>query len=222
VIKILIADDHALFREALRLLLQSEPGLQVVGEAGEGSEALSLTAGLCPDILLVDLAMPGVSGVEVLRELSQSQSPVRTILLTAAADSAQVLEAFRLGARGLVLKEAASSVLFKSIRCVMAGEYWVERELLAQWAHAAQQPNGSCDFGLTPREHEVIAEVLAGSTNHDIALKLFISEETVKRHLSNIYDKLGVGNRLELALFALAHDLTPLPHESGTSSSSPP
>ena len=208
-VRILIADDHPIFRDGLRRLLEAEPGLHVIGEASNGAEAVKLGRQLKPDVLLLDLAMPGHPGFEALRELGSS-SPIRIILLTAAVEKNEIVEALQLGARGVVLKDSATQLLLKAIRSVMAGQYWVGREevsnllpYLRPLIQSAQQGTKQRKFGLTPREIEIISGVVAGFTNKDIADHFKISEDTVKHHLSNIFDKLGVSTRLELALFAV-------------------
>lgn len=213
-IRILIADDHPIFRDGLRRLLESERDLKVVGEASDGGEAVRMAAELKPDILLLDLAMPRVPGLEALRELAASGSPLRTILLTAAVENAQIVEALQLGARGVVLKDSATKLLLKSIRTVMAGQFWVGRESvhdLVQFLRKslAASPSGDDrkNFGLTRREMQILGAIVAGFTNKEIAQKFGLSEDTVKHHLTNIFDKCGVSNRLELALFALNHRL---------------
>jgi two-component system, NarL family, nitrate/nitrite response regulator NarL len=212
-IRIMIADDHPLFRDGLRKLLESEAGFEVVGEASDGGEVARLADDLKPDILLLDIAMP-VSGMEALRELAKASAPVRTILLTAAIEKRQIVEALQIGARGVVLKEAATQLLFKSIRSVMAGQYWVGRDSvsdLVKYLRDLMPPSGESkikkNFGLTPREMEVVEAIVAGYTNKEIAEKFTISEQTVKHHLTNIFDKLGVFNRLELAVFAINNRL---------------
>ena len=199
-IRILIADDHAIFRDGLRRLLATQEDFQVIAEASDGKEAFTLATELKPDVLLLDLAMPRVPGMEVLRELAHQETAVRTILLTAAIQPFAVTSALQLGARGIVLKASPPELLLKSIRAVHEGQFWVGSEPVATWARAGQ-PAGS-GFGLTSREVEIIAAIKEGSSNRDIAGKLAISEETVKRHLSNIYGKLGVSRRLELAVLA--------------------
>ncbi len=209
-INILIADDHPIFRDGLRRLLEAEPGLKVIGEACDGAEAVKMARELKPDILLLDLAMPRHPGLEALRDLGSGQQSVRVILLTAAAEKQQIVEALQLGARGVVLKDSATQLLLKSIHTVMSGEYWVGRESvsnLVQYLRTLVQSSGEeakqKKFGLTPRELEIVSAVVAGYANKEIAEYFKISEDTVKHHLSNIFDKLGVSTRLELALFAV-------------------
>ncbi len=204
-IRILIADDHAIFRDGLKRLLTTDKRFSVVGEAADGKDAVRLTRELKPDILLLDLAMPRVPGMEVLRELAPEQSSVRVILLTAAIQPFEVTGAMQLGARGVVLKSSPPELLLKCIHAVAEGKHWVEGEALTDWAHIARKPTGM--VGLTPREVEIISAIQSGNSNREIAARLSISEETVKRHLSNIFAKLGVSSRLELALLATKHNL---------------
>lgn len=212
--RILIADDHPIFRDGLRRLLESEGEFKVIGEACDGVEAVTMARQLIPEVMLLDLAMPRRQGLDTLRELSSDARSVRVILLTAAAEKEQIVEALQLGARGVVLKDSATQILLKSIRAVMNGEYWVGRESvsnLVQYLRTLVTPPSAFPqrnkYRLTPRELEIIAAVVAGFANKEIAQYFKISEDTVKHHLSNIFDKVGVSSRLELALFAVNQSL---------------
>jgi two-component system, NarL family, nitrate/nitrite response regulator NarL len=213
-VRVLIADDHSLFREGLRKLLESEPGFEVIGEASDGEMLLSMARENQPDVILLDLAMPRQDGMEVLRELAAAEIQVRTLVLTASINKAQIVQALKLGAYGVILKESTTQRLFDSIRCVMAGQYWIGRESVSDLVRAFRSVSSSegvsrsRDFGLTPRELEIVTLVVAGYSNPEIAQRCSISEQTVKHHMSNVFDKLGVSNRLELALFAVNHQLT--------------
>jgi len=179
-VRIVIADDHPIFRDGLRRLLEAEPDLKVLGEASDGAEAVRMARQLKPDILLLDLAMPKHPGLEALRDLSTGSganaTPVRVILLTAAAEKSQIVEALQLGARGVVLKDSATQLLLKAIHTVMSGEYWVGRESvsnLVQYLRTLVQSSSDearqKKFGLTPRELEIVAAVVAGYSNKEIA-----------------------------------------------------
>jgi DNA-binding NarL/FixJ family response regulator len=205
-IRILIADGHAIFRDGLRRLLLTQEDFVVVADAADGKEAVSLTREHKPDILLLDLPMRGVSGMAALRELAHGRLPVHIIVLTATIHPLEAARALRLGARGVVLKTSPPELLLKSIRLVCAGKRWVSDEVLTGRARYAEWLKNKS--GLTAREVEIISEIKAGHSNREIALELSISEETVKRHLSNIFEKLGVSSRLKLALLASQHDLS--------------
>jgi two-component system nitrate/nitrite response regulator NarL len=211
-IDIVIADDHAIFREALREALEAEAGLRIVGEAADGEETVRVVRQLKPKILLLDLSMPKVTGLEALRELRKLGIQTRIIVLTAAIEKELVIEALKLGAQGIVLKHSAVPLLLKSIRCVSDGQHWVGQEGVSDLIQALRRKRpdhraskASRNFGITSRETQVIALIVAGYTNKDLAQKLGISEHTAKHHLTNIFDKLGVSNRLELVLFAIHH-----------------
>jgi DNA-binding NarL/FixJ family response regulator len=154
------------------------------------------------------MAMPRVPGLQALGELSTARAPVRSIVLTAAIESPTVVEALQLGARGVILKESSTSLLFKCIRCVADGQYWVGREEVANLVEYVRREVSTARdtrdrAGLTPRELEVVSAIVAGLSNKDMARQYAISEQTVKHHLTRIYSKLGVSNRLELALYAM-------------------
>jgi two-component system, NarL family, nitrate/nitrite response regulator NarL len=214
-IRILVADDNPVFRYGLRMLFQAEADLQIVGEAADGAEAEKLAAGLSPDILLIDLATQRAFGAQALRQIAQAHPAMRTILLlTAAADRQQIIDALQLGVRGVVMKNASPNTFIKSIRMVMAGEYWIPRGNIADLVRvlhgASPDPRQKLKtLNLTPRELEIVLAVAGGYTNRDIAQRFSISEDTVKHHLTSIFDKWGVANRLELAVQAIGRGLVP-------------
>jgi DNA-binding NarL/FixJ family response regulator len=211
VTRILVADDHAIFRDGLRKLLEGADDVQIIGEACNGVECTKMLAKLKPDILLLDLRMPEKDGLAVLEEVNFDTLGTRVIVLTAAEDDRDVVRAMRLGARGVVLKQSASDLLLKSIRKVADGEIWLDNRMTAEVIDAFKK---SAEAGqrrekplLSDREKEIVQLVAQGFRNREIGEKLFISEQTVKNHLHNIFDKLGVSDRLELALYAIHHRL---------------
>jgi two-component system, NarL family, nitrate/nitrite response regulator NarL len=210
-IRILLADDHPVFRRGLRNLLESQADFRVVGEASDGAEVMKLLRKAKPDILLLDLAMPRFDGLAVLREVAAAALPVRTIVLTVAIEKEQIIETLQLGARGIVMKDATTKLVIKSIRMVMAGQYWVGRESVTDLVHYVSGllpgPVQHKNLELTQREREILTAIVAGYTNKDIAQKFLLSEETVKKHLTHIFDKTGTSNRLELAIFAIHQSL---------------
>jgi DNA-binding NarL/FixJ family response regulator len=211
-VRVLLADDHPILRAGLRKLLESEPGFVVAGEVGDGRAAIDLARTVPADLMLLDLAMPTVGGLDVLRELSKQESSLRVVVLTASIDPEQVTAVLKLGARGVLMKSAATELLFTCARRVMAGEYWVGSETMAGLVQAlgADAPRDRLlPFGLTARELEVLALVADGAPNREIADRLGISEQTVKHHLTRIFDKTGQSSRVELVLFAQRHNLTP-------------
>jgi two-component system, NarL family, nitrate/nitrite response regulator NarL len=210
-VRILIADDHAIFRDGLRKLFEGSDEVAIVGEASNGNECIRMLNKLKPDILLLDLRMPEKDGLAVLEEVNFDSIPTRVIVLTAAEDDRDVVRAMRLGARGVVLKQSASDLLLKSIRKVSEGEIWLDNRMTAEVIDAFKR---SAETGqrrdkplLSDREKEIVQLVAQGFRNREIGEKLFISEQTVKNHLHNIFDKLGVSDRLELALYAIHHRL---------------
>jgi len=210
-IRILVADDHAIFRDGLRKLLEGADDVNIIGEASNGVECVKMLQKLKPDILLLDLRMPEKDGLGVLEEVNFDSLPTRVIVLTAAEDDRDVVRAMRLGARGVVLKQSASDLLLKSIRKVSDGEIWLDNRMTAEVIDAFKKSSESGQRRekplLSDREKEIVQLVAQGFRNREIGEKLFISEQTVKNHLHNIFDKLGVSDRLELALYAIHHRL---------------
>ena len=206
-IRILIADDQTISRCGLRKLLETQSDFDIVGEASDPAEAVRSTHESKPDVLLVALSTHDWSGLDVLSQLTGST--VRTILLMPEIDTADAVKVLHVGARGVILKDSPMHLLFKSIRCVFRGEIWLGRDAmldvvqaLSVLNHQRAEAPSSC---LTAREKDVLTLVVSGNTNKDTAQKLSISEDTVKHHLTSIFDKTGVSNRLELALFAIHH-----------------
>jgi DNA-binding NarL/FixJ family response regulator len=216
-IRIVVADDHPVVRFGVRNMLLNEPGFEVVGEAEDGDVAITQTLDLEPDILLLDLLMPRLPGLEAMRAIMTKSPRVKIVLLTSTISQQQIIEALQIGARGIVLKDAVVGDLAEALRAVLGGDYWIGGERVANLLKALQQLTAQAaavperkTYGLTPRELEVVSSIVEGCSNRDIAKQYAISEETVKRHLSNVFDKTGVSTRLELALFAIAHKLVDL------------
>jgi DNA-binding NarL/FixJ family response regulator len=213
-IGILIADDHPVVRMGVRNTLEAESGFSVVAEAADGNEAIRQVEAVRPDILLLDLSMPNMPGMETLHELMSRQTEVKTILLTASIDKPQVLQALQFGARGIITKNALPAELHACIRAVMDGKFWVLGTPVMNIAQLLQQLSAETSgtakktFGLTPRELQIASLIAEGCTNKDIAAECGIGEETVKHHLKRVFDKTGVSNRLELAVFVMNHALT--------------
>jgi DNA-binding NarL/FixJ family response regulator len=210
-IRVLIADDHAIFRDGLRKLLDAAEGVAIIGEARNGDECIKLISKLKPDILLLDLRMPDKSGLAVLEEIDFDTLPTRVVVLTAAEDDRDVVRAIHLGARGVVLKQSATDLLVKSIHRVHAGEICLDNRMTAEVMKAFSKFSEAGSPREKPlvsqREKEIVQLVAQGFHNKEIGENLFISEQTVKNHLHNIFDKLGVSDRLELALYAIHHRL---------------
>ena len=216
-IRIVVADDHPVVRFGVRNMLLNEPGFEVVGEAEDGDDAITQTLELEPDILLLDILMPRLPGLEAMRAIMTKSPRVKIVLLTSTISVQQIIEALQIGARGIVLKQSVAGDLTQALRAVLGGDYWIGGERVANLLKALQELQAQAaavperkTYGLTPRELEVVTCIVEGCSNRDIATQFSISEETVKRHLSNVFDKTGVSTRLELALFAIAHKLVEL------------
>jgi DNA-binding NarL/FixJ family response regulator len=212
-IRVVLVDDHPIVREGLRKLLELEDDISVVGEAENGRQALDVIEETNPDVLLLDLKMPGMDGITALQTLQHSPRKTRIIILTASEDKNEWVQAMKLGCSGIVVKQTQPDLIVKSIRKVYSGEIWLDSHTTAavmrQFASPQDQMSGGNGKSgrerspLSAREREIVALVAQGYKNKEMAEKMFISEQTVKNHLHNIFDKLGVSDRLELALYAI-------------------
>lgn len=194
--RILIADDHLIIRQGLRLILETEEALDLVGEASDGAEALQLCAELRPDVVLMDLRMPGMDGITAIEKLRQSQPEIAVVILTTFNEDELMLRGIRAGAKGFLLKDTDRGTLFDTIRAAARGETLLKPEIMSRLLQAASAPTASANpFNLTEREKEVLAAVALGERSKEIAAKLHITERTVKAHLASIYQKMGVDSR---------------------------
>ena len=207
-VRVVIADDHSLVRQGLRRYLDMAEDIEVVGEAADGAEAVALTESLAPDVLLLDLNMPGVDGQTALAELRSRGSKVRVLVLTSMSERARVLPAVRAGALGYLYKDVDPAALVQAIRAVRDGNVLFAPEAAA--AVMAAEQTADADRGiadLTDREREVLVQIALGRSNREIARALNVSEKTVKTHVSSVLMKLGVADRTQAALYAVRHDL---------------
>ena len=212
-VRIVIAHEFPFVRDGVARMLATQTGYVVVGTAASGGETLGLANDLEPDLLLVDADIREPDAFEVLRTLSTSHPRLRLVLFAEHSDKEQFLNAIQSGVHGILLKDSPPALLYKCIRCVAAGHYWFGHDRMPDLIDAFRNvtsvsPPSSPIDSLTPREIEIITAVINGATNRDISAQLTLSEQTVKNHLSHIYDKVGVSNRVELVLFALHHKLT--------------
>ena len=208
VIRVLIADDHRMVRQGLRTFLELQDGIDVVGEAADGAECAELAAELAPDVILLDLVMPGVDGVGAMELLREAGSTARVLVVTSFTDRRMIVPAIRAGARGYVYKDVDPAALATAVRSVHAGHVLLEPEV------AAALLDSGTDTGpdhqatpLTAREREVLALIAQGRANREIARALVLAEKTVKTHVSNILMKLGVADRTQAALWAVRHGI---------------
>ena len=210
-IRIVVADGHPLFTLGVRALLAREPGFEVVGDADDGEDALAVVQKLRPDVLLLDLALGGINGLEVLRRMVAMDLSTRTVIVTAAIERADLRTALMRGAQGVLLKHLASDLLVKCVRQVMNGEYWIGRDCVGDLIDAMRNPTMREESSvLSQRERDIVSAVIKGASNKDIAWQLGLGEQTVKNHLRRIFAKLRVANRVELAVHAMEHQLTDL------------
>jgi DNA-binding NarL/FixJ family response regulator len=203
-ITVLIADDHPVVRQGLRVLLSLHADIEVAGEAGDGAEAVELAAAVAPDVVLLDLKLPGLDGLGVLAELRDRNLPARVLVLTSVADSASVTVAMRAGAAGFLYKDVDPDALVRAVRSVHDGHTVLAPEAAATLVRSRSRPSagGGLD-ALTAREREVLAQIAEGRSNREIARLLNMSEKTVKTHVSSVLAKLGVADRTQAALHAV-------------------
>jgi two-component system nitrate/nitrite response regulator NarL len=212
-IRILIADGTPASRHEFRHLLESQTDFSVLGEVVDGVDAVRRAFAEQPDILLLDYAIPELSGMEVLRAIQRGNLKVRTILISDDIDRKTMVETLQLGARGLLTRATPGELVCKGIRKVNADEFWIGRDAMSDVVKAlaamvqSEEAPARADFGLTRREREILMLVVEGDTNKGIARRLSVGEDTVKHHLTSIFNKTGVSSRLELALFALHYHL---------------
>jgi DNA-binding NarL/FixJ family response regulator len=207
-ISVLIADDHPMVRQGLRVFLELQPDIEVVGEAADGAQAARLAQELRPDVVLLDLVMPGTDGVTAIELMAEAAVESKVLIVTSFGEHRIVVPAIRAGARGYVSKEVEPSALAAAIRAVAAGHVLLGPEVAAALlsADASQAPEGaSADPQLTAREREVLDLIARGRSNREIARALTVSEKTVKTHVSSVLMKLGVADRTQAALWAVRH-----------------
>lgn len=203
-IRVLIADDHPIVRSGIRNELARHGDIQIVGEALNGNEALSISEGLHPDVLLLDINMPGPRAVDVVRLLRQRRSAPRIVVLSAYGDDEHVITLLSAGARGYILKDENPAGIVEAIRAVMQGVLWLSAGVAQAISHATQGAmEETPEKNLTPREKEVLVMMARGWDNQQIAESLCVAEATVKFHVAHIYDKLGVTSRVQAVLYAI-------------------
>lgn len=210
-IRLALADDHPIVLDGLERVFQSEPDIEIVDRCTNGEEALTAVREHKPDVLLLDVRMPKMDGIKVLRTLREEGSRVKVVVLTADPDSSQMLEAIRLGVGGVLLKEQAPGLVVQCVREVHAGETWIGKQSYANVLEDLLRRGAERDAAasvLTPRESQLASLVAKGLRNKEIGDQLGISEGTVKIHLHRIYEKVGVANRVELTLFAQKHGIS--------------
>ncbi len=209
-IRVLIADDHHVVRRGLMFFLKTQKDMDIVGEATNGKEAVQLTANLKPDVILMDLVMPVMDGIEATKRIKATDPEIQILMLTSFSDRDHVIPALKAGAAGYQLKDIEPDDLADAIRKLMRGENTLHPEATTQlekeWEPVV--PNPHEEHPLTPREQDVLSELTKGKSNKEIASSLFVTEKTVKTHISNIFAKLHVQDRTQAALYAVKHGLT--------------
>jgi len=209
IIRVLVADDHVLFREGLRKILELEEDIKILGEANDGAETLRLTSKLKPDIILMDISLPGPNGIRITRQIKRRFRKVYVIMLSMYEDTAHIMESFQAGASGYVIKTRPSGELIETIHSVVREGVSIPPLIEHKLLKGIRKPDfliGTRRAILTKREVRVLKLVASGKTNKEIAKRLFVSEKTVKNHLNHIYRKLGVKNRAQAVLEGLKRD----------------
>lgn len=211
-IKVLIADDHSMVRQGLKQILELENDIAVIAQASNGDEAVKLAREYRPDVVLMDINMPGTSGLQAIKELKQDQDVYKVIVLTIHQDKEYLIKTIQMGAEGYVLKDAEPAVLVEAIRNVNSGQSYIQpnmtMELVREFNRVTlQEKDKSEESTLTSREIEVLDLIAEGMINKEIAKQLYISEKTVKNHVSNIFKKLNVSDRTQAAIYAFKHNL---------------
>lgn len=211
-IKVMIADDHSLIREGLRQLLEFDGSIQVVGEAANGVECLDNLVKYNPEVLLLDINMPGMNGIDVLKKMKEDRSPVKVLILTVHNELEYLMNAVDIGVEGYIMKDSDSSELKKAIRAVRDGENYIQPSLIPALNNRLLNRDLDKDkvASLTNREMEVLVQVANGMFNKEIAMNLNISERTVKNHISNIFKKIDVSDRTQAAVFAIKNNIIKL------------
>lgn len=211
-IKVVIVDDHALIREGIKKLLELEDGIEIVAVAQDGEDALEKIATYRPDVVLLDINMPKMNGIECLKQIKSKYTKTKVIMLTIHEDSEYLIKTINIGAEGYVLKDADVSSLVKAIQKVVSGDIYIHptlsNVLVKAYKRKDEEEEEELIAGLTRREYEVISLISKGFNNKEIGQELYISEKTVKNHVSNIFKKINVNDRTQAALFALKNNIT--------------
>lgn len=214
-IKVMIADDHALIREGIKQILELENDISVIGQASNGEEAFEMATELNPEVILLDINMPKLNGIETLRKFKDMGIKSKVIILTIHEDKEYILKTLKLGANGYILKDSSADILIEGIRAVYKGEKYIQPSV-AELVNESSSYDDYCNASLvkinslTKREYEVLILIAEGLNNKDIAERLYISEKTVKNHVSNIFKKLNLNDRVQAAIFAYKNDIKKL------------
>lgn len=220
-IRVLLVDDHTLFRSGIKSLLQRNEEFEVVGEAGDGLEGIKRARSLRPNVVLLDLHMPGVSGLEALKVIVEEIPEVRALMLTVSEDAQDLMDALRAGASGYLLKNIETEMLIDGVRRVAAGESVVSQQMTAKLIAGVRNPprqEGSPPDRerFSPRERDILASLAQGESNKEIARRLDLAESTVKIHVQNIFKKLNMTSRVQVALYAVEHGYGPARNSAAT------